>query len=136
MVEEVFARLSKAGRVVCGHPGLEGRYTCDEPLADRITAHETGRLPERRLVPLPGWTQDRKGIWVQTTRMEDLKRRGRAPGRAPREDREYPDLPALVRCPKCRTVQWLDAERLKVAPYPPVQSQRVRTAGRRWVIPQ
>ncbi len=135
-MEEVFARLSKSGRVVCGQPGVDGRYTCDEPLAERVMVHEHGHLPERRLVALPGWVQDRKGIWVRTTRVEDLKRRGRTSGRSASEQRVYPDLPTLARCPKCRTVQWLDAEHLKVEPYPPVQPRRHSGAGRRWVIPR
>ena len=118
-MDEIYARLSKAGQIVCGKPDVSGRLSCDEPLAGIVTVHEPPRYPERRLVPLPGWRQDRKGIWRRTTRVADLRARGVAPARtAPLPRGHYPDLPALVCCPKCTSVQWLAAARLKVAARP------------------
>ncbi len=117
-MKELHARLSGAGRVVCGRPDMDGRFTCDEPLADIVTVRHPPGLPERRLAPLPGWTQDRKGVWQKTTQVEDRRARGLAPQRTPPDRRAYPALPTLVRCPKCRTVQWLDARRLRVPPHP------------------
>lgn len=116
-MQEVHARLSGAGRVVCGRPDEDGRFTCDQPLADLVTGRRRSGLPARRLAPLPGWTQDSKGVWQKTTQVEDRRARGLAPPRTPPERRAYPALPALVRCPKCRTVQWLDARRLRVPPH-------------------
>ncbi len=116
---EVHARRSKAGRIVCGSPDVDGRFSCDETLAGMVTVHEPPRYPERRLVPLPGWRQDRKGVWRRTTRAEDMQARGVAPSRpSPLPRGRYPDLPALVCCPKCAAVQWLEAERLKVVARP------------------
>lgn len=118
-MNEIYARLSKVGRIVCGRPDVDGRLSCDEPLAGIVTVHEPPRYPERRLVPLPGWRQDRKGVWRRTTKVEDLRARGVAPARtAPLPLGRYPDLPALVCCPKCASVQWLEAERLKVVAHP------------------
>jgi hypothetical protein len=118
-MNDIYARLSKAGRIVCGNPDSTGRYSCDEPLGGIVTVHEPPQYPERRLVPLPGWRQDRKGVWRRTTHVEDLKARGVAPARpSPLPRGHYPELPALVCCPKCASVQWLEAERLKVAAHP------------------
>lgn len=120
-MNETYARLSKAGRIVCGRPDTDGRLSCDEPLAGIVTVHEPPRHPERRVVPLPGWRQDRKGVWRRTTRVEDLRARGVAlarPRPRPLPHGHYLDLPALVCCPKCASVQWLAAERLKVAARP------------------
>jgi hypothetical protein len=115
----IYARLSKAGRIVCGRPDVDGRLSCDEPLALVVTVHEPPLHPERLLVPLPGWRQDRKGVWRRTTRVEDLRARGVALARAaPRARGRYPELPALVCCPKCATMQWLEAERLNVSAHP------------------
>jgi hypothetical protein len=119
MMDEIYARLSKAGRIVCGRPDTTGRLSCDEPLAAIVTMHEPPRHPERLLVPLPGWREDKKGVWRRTTRIDDLRARGVAPERpVPLPRGQYPDLPALVCCPKCATVQWLDAARLKVSARP------------------
>lgn len=116
-MNEIYARLSKAGRIVCGRADADGRYTCDEPLADYIThQHRTG-LPVRHLLPLAGWVLDKKGIWTRTTQVEDRRAHGIAPSRRSLTGtHRYPDLPALVRCPKCRAVQWLEPARLKVSP--------------------
>jgi hypothetical protein len=130
-MNELYARLSKAGRVVCGRPDATGRLSCDEPLADIVTVHAPPRHPERRLVPLPGWRQDRKGVWRRTTRVEDLRARGIAPARpAPPPRGRYPDLPTLVCCPKCGAVQWLDAERLKVSAHPNAIGSLMRRPNR------
>jgi hypothetical protein len=118
-MDDIYARLSKAGRIVCGNPDTAGRYSCDEPLAGIVTVHEPPRYPERRLVPLAGWRQDKKGVWRRTTHVEDLRARGIAPTPpAPLPRGQYPDLPALACCPKCASVQWLEADRLKVAAHP------------------
>lgn len=118
-MEEVHARLSKSGNIVCGKPDSDGRLSCDEQLAAIVTVPMPGRYPERRLTPLPGWRQDRKGIWRRTTQVEALRARGIAPPRpSPLPKGRYPDLPALACCPKCRTVQWLSAQRLKVSAHP------------------
>ena len=131
-MDEIYARLSKAGRILCGRPDPDGRFTCDEPVADwvEVTIH-TG-FAERRLVPLDGWVLDKKGIWTRTTRVEDLRRHGIVPARArvPAGGR-YPDLPALVRCPKCSAVQWLEPARLRVSPRPNRPAPESRTT-RRW----
>jgi hypothetical protein len=118
-VQEMFARLSKAGRIVCGRPNEDGHFSCDQPLAD-VAEHQllTG-FTERRLVPLDGWVLDKKGVWHKTTRLEDKRRHGRATAHARGAMKvSYPDLPALARCPKCSAVQWLDPERLRVSPQP------------------
>ncbi len=134
---EIAARLSKAGKIVCGKPDMDGRLSCDEPLAAIVTVHEPPRHPERRLVPLPGWRQDKRGVWRNTTRTRDLRAHGLAqPKPGPLPPGAYPDLPALACCPKCTAVQWLDADRLRVSPRPndagpPVrQSNRFRLPGR------
>lgn len=130
-VMEIWARLSKSGSVLCGKPDGDGRLSCDEPLAAVVTVHEPPRYPERLLVPLPGWRQDKKGVWRRTTRVEDLRARGAAPGRAaPLARGQYPELPALVCCSKCGTVQWLDAERLKVSAYPNAASPAIDRRSR------
>ena len=116
-MNELYARLSKAGRVVCGRPDIDGRLSCDEPLAAIVTV-DGPRGREARLVPLAGWRQDRKSVWRRTTRAEDLKARGLATRTALPPRGHYPDLPALACCPKCKAVQWLDAERLKVSGRP------------------
>jgi hypothetical protein len=126
-MEDVYARLSKAGAVLCGRPGIDGRFTCDQPVAEVVREERGGS--QRRLVALEGWTQDRTGVWQRTTRVEDLRRRGIAPGRRSPEQRVRIEFPALVRCPKCRTVQWLDAERLRVAAGPDAGAVRFS----RWV---
>lgn len=118
-MDQIYARLSKTGRIVCGRPDAAGRFSCDEPLAAIVTIHEPPRHPERLLVPLPGWREDRKGVWRRTTRIDDLRARGVAPERpAPLPRGQYPELPALVCCPKCAAVQWLDADRLNVSARP------------------
>jgi len=129
-MEEIFARLSKDGRVLCGRPGADGRSTCDEPLADVVQVRAGAGRPERRLAVLDGWAQDKKGLWQKTTRAADLRRRGIAPPRVPPERRTPIEPPALARCPKCRAVQWLDADRLRVSP---VEGARPRAASR-WVV--
>ena len=118
-MDEMYARLSKAGRIVCGRPDGESRYLCDEPLADVVVVHRPPRPPVRLLVPLDGWVLDKRGVWGRTTRVEDRRAHGLAPRPPPPPARRtYPDLPALVRCPKCRAVQWLEPARLKVSPRP------------------
>ena len=73
----------------------------------------------RHLIALDGWALDRKkAVWHRTTSVEDRKRAGIVLPPAAREARRYPTLPALVRCPKCRSVQWLDPVRLGVTPGP------------------
>jgi hypothetical protein len=117
-MDEICARLSKDGRVLCGKQDVEGHHTCDEPLA-ALEVPETVRLPARYLIALDGWALDRrKAIWHRTTSVEDRKKAGIVLPRAAREARHYPALPALVRCPKCRSVQWLDPVRLGVTPGP------------------
>ena len=129
-MEEICARLSRAGRIVCGRPGPDGRYTCDEPLADHVTRRDAADLPERCLVPLPGWALDKKGVWHKTTRVDDLRARGIAPCRIAPHPGSYPDLPALARCPKCRAVQWLEPARLKVSPHPNSTGRQQTKASR------
>lgn len=135
-MHDSYARLSKAGRIVCGKPDNNGRLSCDEELAGIVTVHEPPRYPERRLVSLPGWRQDKKGVLRRTTQVTDLRARGIAPAApAPPPRGHYPELPVLVRCPKCATVQWLDAERLKVSAHPnavvptPDRHSRFRLSG-------
>lgn len=114
-MDEVFARVSKAGRVVCGRQHADGGYYCDEPIAAAIVrVHEPPRHPERRLVALPGWRMDRKSIWRRTTSVEDRRVHGRAPVKP--AVTPLVELPALACCPKCGALQWLDATRLNVAP--------------------
>lgn len=125
MAEEVYARLSKAGQVLCGRPDVDGRFHCDGVLARVVAVELRTGFAERRLIPLDGWVQDKRGIWHETTRVTDLRRHGRAlPTRLPLERMRYPDLPVLARCPKCATVQWLAPERLRVSARP-----------NRWCIP-
>lgn len=126
VMDGTFARVSKAGRVVCGKQHPDGGFYCDEPIAAAITrVHEPPRYPERRLIALPGWRMDRKGIWRRTTSVEDR----RAHGRDTKDATTSPELPALACCAKCGTLQWLEAERLGVRP----QSPRATLAGRRWL---
>ena len=117
-MDESYARISKAGRILCGRSGEDGRFTCDEPVADTVTLRRGNGVAERRLVPLPGWVLDKKGVWQKSAQVEDRRAHGLASPRLPPSKRTYPDLPALVRCPKCRAVQWLEAARLNVAPRP------------------
>lgn len=127
-MEDTFARLSKAGRVVCGKQHADGGFYCDEPLAGIVRVHEPPNYPERELVALPGWRPDRKGIWRQTTSEADRRRHGAGPTHRPKP--LLPELPALACCPKCGVLQWLDAERLRVRP----QSGGPSTPARRWAI--
>ncbi len=115
-MEETFARVSKAGKVVCGKPHEDGRFYCDEPLAALARVHEPPNYPERELVALPGWRLDWKGIWRETT--SEIDRRKRRGGPSKQASPSSPELPALACCPKCGTVQWLDAERLRVRARP------------------
>jgi hypothetical protein len=131
-MDEVYARLSNAGGVLCGRPSADGRFHCDQPLAEVVRVSTGTGAPERRLAALDGWAQDKRGVWQRTTRAEDRRRHGIATPRPQREQRTMIEFPALVRCPKCRLVQWLDAERLRIA------SPDDRTRGRssRWVVRQ
>ena len=131
-MEEVYARLSNVRRVLCGRPDADGRFTCDQPLAEVVRVDRGAGRPQRRLAALEGWTQDKKGVWQRTTRMEDLRRRGIAAPRHPPEQRTFVEFPALARCPKCRLVQWLDAERLNVS----VAPGRRPLPSSRWVVRQ
>ena len=107
--QEISARLSKAGLILCGRQDEEGCYTCDGEVATTIPAPRPVGSPGRRLVPPAGWRLDpRKGIWHQTTQIEDRRAHGRPQRPLAPDVPGYPFLPALVRCPKCRTVQWLD----------------------------
>ena len=126
-MDDLSARLSKDGKVLCGRPGTDGRYTCDEPLAAVVrVGHGGGAV--RRLAALAGWTQDRKGVWQQTTRVTDLRRHGINPAQTAERQRLI-EFPALARCPKCRAVQWLDADRLRVSN----GDEPSRNASNRWV---
>jgi hypothetical protein len=117
-MEEIYARLSKGGRVLCGRQDAEGHHTCDEPLA-ALEVPETVPPPARHLIALGGWALDRrKAIWHRTTSVEDRKKAGVVLPRVVREARRYLALPALARCPKCRSVQWRDPVRLGVTPGP------------------
>jgi len=129
-MEEVYARLSKSGGVLCGRTDDAGRATCDEPLAEVVRVDTGHGMPERRLAALEGWTQDKKGVWQRTTRMADLRRHGIALSRRVAQQRRYMEFPALARCPKCRTVQWLDAERLRVSG----GNERRASRKSRWVV--
>ena len=129
-MEEISARLSKSGEVLCGRPGDDGRFNCDAPLAEVVRVGRGHALPERRLAALDGWAQDQRGVWRETTRAADLRRQGIAPARVPPERRTFVDFPALARCPKCRAVQWLDPERLRVSSGEPVP----RRPASRWVV--
>lgn len=114
-MDEIYARVSKEQRILCGRQDATGHFTCDEPLAAYVKPDPPAGSCVRYLVALPGWALDRhKSIWHQTTSVEDRRRHGIPPSHAPL----YPQLPTLVRCPRCRTVQWLDPTRLKVAPGP------------------
>lgn len=127
-MDEYFARVSKAGRVVCGRQHADGGFYCDEPVAAAIVkVHEPPRYPQRTLQALAGWRMDRKGIWRRTTSVEDRRAHGRAPAQpsaaAPIE------LPALACCPKCGTLQWLDAARLGIVS----PARATPSAASRWV---
>ncbi len=127
-MDEFFARVSKAGQVVCGRQHADGGFYCDERIAVSITRmHEPPAYPERRLAALPGWRMDRKGIWRRTTSAMDRRARGFAPKQAKPVS---PELPALACCPKCGAMQWLDAERLGATPKP----ARATSARSKWLI--
>ena len=113
--QDIYARLSKAGRILCGRRDADGRRCCDGLVATTVPEPGPVGAPARRLAPPEGWRLDeRKGVWHQTTQLEDRRAHGRLP-RPPRpETRSYPFLPALVRCPKCGIVQWLDPAHLQV----------------------
>jgi hypothetical protein len=112
--ETTFARLSKAGCVLCGRRDEGGRFTCDGMVAATIREPRPIGSPVSRLVPPEGWRLDgRKGIWHQTTQLHDRQAHGRVRRPKAAGSREYPFLPALVQCPKCRTVQWLDPAHLR-----------------------
>jgi hypothetical protein len=129
-MDDIYARRSKSGEVLCGQAGADGRFTCDAPLAEVIRPHRERGMPERRLAALDGWIQGPKGVWQQTTRTADLRRRGIAPTHLPPEKRTLIEFPALARCPKCRAVQWLDAARLGVSP----GVEGGRRPASRWVV--
>lgn len=129
-MEDLFARVSKAGKVVCGKPHVDGGYYCDEPLAAIARVHKPPNYPERELVVLPGWRPDRKGIWRRTTSEHDRRKHRGTPSKHAELPR--PELPALACCPKCGTAQWLDAERLRVRarpgdPHVPVSRWAIRS---------
>lgn len=130
-MEQIFARLSKSGRVLCGWQSLNGSHTCDEPLAELVTVGDAPGRPDRRPAHLDGWVQDRKGVWQRTTRLEDKRRHGAAVKQRPAHERIFADLPALLRCPKCRSVQWLEPERLR--PEAGTSRHPGLTPGNRWV---
>jgi hypothetical protein len=109
---ETYARQSKAGHILCGRQDDEGRQVCDGVVASTVPVPRPVGPPARRLAPPEGWRLDaRKGVWHLTTQLEDRRAHGR-PRRPPPAAHGYPFLPALVRCPKCRTVQWLDPAHL------------------------
>jgi hypothetical protein len=111
---ELYARQSKSGSILCGRRDDDGHYTCDGVVAATVAAQGPVGAPVRRLAPPEGWRLDeRKGIWHQTTELADRRAHGRLRRPAPPESRHYPSLPTLVRCPKCRTVQWLDPAHLQ-----------------------
>ena len=72
-MDETFARLSKAGKVVCGKQHADGGFYCDEPLAAVARVHESPSYPQRMLFALPGWRADRKSIWRRTTSVDDRR---------------------------------------------------------------
>ena len=112
--KELYARQSKAGHILCGRQDDEGRCLCDGVVASTVLEPRPVGAPLRRLVPPEGWRLDqRKGVWHQTTQAEDRTAHGRPQHPLPPEARGYPFLPVLVRCPKCRVVQWLDPVHLK-----------------------
>lgn len=111
---ELYARRSKAGRILCGRQDNEGRCLCDGVVAGTIPEPRPVGPPARRLVPPEGWRLDgRKGIWYRTTQVEDRRAGGRPRPPHLSASRGYPFLPALVCCPKCRAVQWLDPEHVR-----------------------
>jgi hypothetical protein len=128
-MDEFYARLSNSGGVLCGRESADGRFHCDQPLAEVVRESTGSGGPMRRLVALNGWAQDKRGVWQRTTQMEDRRRHGIA---TPREQRAYIEFPALVRCPKCRLVQWLDAVRLRVVS----PDDRAQAHSSRWVVRQ
>jgi hypothetical protein len=110
---ETYARRSKAGLVLCGRQDDEGRQVCDGVVASTVPEPRPVGPPVRSLVPPEGWRLDEsKGVWHQTTQLKDRHAHGRLGRPLPPESRCYPFLPALVRCPKCRAVQWLDPAHL------------------------
>ncbi len=111
--QDAYARLSKSGRVLCGRMDTDGLYHCDGVVASTVPVLRPVGAPMCRLAPPEGWRLDEgKGIWHQTTQLEDRRAHGRLRRTVPAESRAYPFLPALVRCPKCRLVQWLDPAHL------------------------
>ena len=105
----MYARQSKAGHILCGRQDDEGRQVCDGVVADTIPEPRPVGPPIRRLAPPEGWRLDeRKGIWRQTTQTADRRAHGRVRRPLSPASRAYSFLPALVRCPKCGAVQWLD----------------------------
>jgi hypothetical protein len=127
-MEETFARVSRAGNVVCGRQHADGGFYCDEPLAAIVKVHSPPSYPERLLAALPGWRLDRKGILRRTTSVEDKRAHGRSASKAAHG--QLLELPVIVFCPKCAVLQWLDAERLSVGPRPGTAP----AAASRWAI--
>ncbi len=119
-MHDFYARISKAGRIVCGRwLEDEERYTCDEPVAEYLMVQRSTGPPARYLLPLEGWRLDKKGVWQKTSSVEDRRAHGIAIRRKQALGyHDYPTLPALVRCPKCHAVQWLDPVRLRITPGP------------------
>jgi hypothetical protein len=112
--QDTYARQSKTGRILCGRRDADGCYHCDGLVAATVPVPVPVGAPLRRLAPPEGWRLDtRKGVWHQTTQLEDRHAHGRIRRPLPPELRAYPFLPTLVRCPKCRIVQWLDPARLQ-----------------------
>ena len=110
---EIYARNSKAGLILCGWRDEDGHFTCDGVVATTILVQGPVGPPVRRLAPLEGWRLDeRKGVWHQTTELADRRAHGRVRRPAPLDSRRFPFMPTLVRCPKCRAVQWLDPAHL------------------------
>jgi hypothetical protein len=111
--QETYARRSKAGHILCGQQDDQGRRVCDGVVAGTVPEPRPIGSPLHRLVPPEGWRLDeRKGIWHQTTELQDRRAHGRPRRPPPPALRCYPFLPTLVRCPKCRAVQWLDPAHL------------------------
>lgn len=128
-MQEIYARLSKTGAVLCGRPRDDGAFVCDQPLAEVVRVRGAAGPARRRLVALDGWSQDKGGVWRRTTHVEDLRRIGIARLRPRPDQRAMIEFPALTRCPKCRVVQWLDPERLRVA-----GGADRRSPASRWVV--
>ncbi len=107
-------------KVVCGRPD------CGYVLA-RVVQIPQGRVAEFAM----GWAPNSEGIWALTRHAAARVANGRPPAfrRRPRPDTlrllphkpmyrdKYPTpqaYPAQVRCPRCRLVQTLDAQQLRV----------------------